>query len=404
MPKKLVITCLINFLIAAIMGLVLRYTHINPMRFNYRFLTHAHSHIAMLGWVYLMLFTLIVHYFVPERKAIYSRLFWVTEFTVVGMMISFPLQGYAAVSISFSTLHIFCSYYFVYLIWKHQKTDSLVTRYLLKASLLFMLLSTVGVWCLGPAVSMLGQASAFYQIAIQFFLHFQFNGWFLLAVFAILFHVLKIQNSKEFKYFFRLLIGSTILTLALPVQWFVNHNALLYINGVGVFLQIMMLFFFLKLIIPKLRAIFIKQSKLINFTLGFAMFCFVLKTVLSLLSLFPEFSTVVYQHRNFIIGFIHLVMLGVISGFLFTYILQSQLITFNSTLNVGIITFILGFIFTELILGIQGALFYFGKGLLPNYYPLLFLSSLLLPIGLVFILINIIRTKRDVDLSFLRRQ
>lgn len=396
MPKKLVVTCLINFLIAALMGVVLRYTSISSIGFNYRFLTHAHSHVAMLGWVYLMLFTGIVHYFVPEKKPIYNRLFWVTEFAVIGMMLSFPFQGYAVVSISFSTLHIFCSYYFVYLIWKHQKTDSAITSNLLRASLLFMLLSTVGVWCLGPAVSMLGQASAFYQIAIQFFLHFQFNGWFLIAAFAILFHVLQIQNSAPFKYFFRLLIASTVLTLALPVQWFVDYNVLLYINGVGVCLQIIMLVFFFKLVYPKLRAIFKKQSKLINFTLFFAVLCFVLKTVLNILTLFPEFATVVYEHRHFIIGFIHLVMLGVISGFLFVYILQSRLVTFNSILTIGIFTFVFGFVFTELILGIQGIMFYFGKGLLPNYYLLLFLFSLLLPLGIVFILINVIRTKRVV--------
>ncbi|GAA3601231.1 hypothetical protein Q4Q39_12655 [Flavivirga amylovorans] len=396
MPKKLVITCLINFLIAALMGLILRYTHVNSMSLNYRFLTHAHSHVAMLGWVYLMLFTGIVHYFVPEKKPVYSRLFWVTEFAVVGMMIGFPLQGYAAVSISFSTLHIFCSYYFVYLIWKHQKTGSLVTRYLLKASLLFMLLSTVGIWCLGPAVSMLGQASAFYQIAIQFFLHFQFNGWFLIAVFAILFRVLKIQNYEGSRYFFRLLIVSTVLNLALPVKWFVDYKVLLYINAVGVSLQMMMIFYFLKLTYPKLRILYKKQSKLINFTLSFSMFCLVIKTALSLVTLIPEFSTVVYEHRNFIIGFIHLVMLGVISGFLFAYILQSPLVTFNRVLNIGIITFGLGFILTELILGIQGCMFYFGKGLLPSYHKLLFLFSLLLPLGIVFILINVIRTKQVV--------
>ncbi len=399
MPKKFVIACLINFLIAALMGLVLRYTHVDPTGFNYRFLTHAHSHVAMLGWVYLMLFTLMVHYFVPENNKVFNRLFWVTEFAVVGMMVSFPLQGYAAVSISFSTLHIFCSYYFVYLIWKHQKVKSTTTHYLLKASLLFMLLSTIGVWCLGPAVSMLGQASAFYQIAIQFFLHFQFNGWFLIAVFAMIFHVLKIKNSKAFKFFFRLLIVSTILTLALPVQWFAYHKLLFYANGIGVLLQSIMLVFFLKLTYPKLRPLFNKQSKLINITLGFSMFCFVLKTALSLFSLFPEFSTVVYQHRNFIIGFIHLVMLGVISGFLFTFILQNLLVTFNKTLNLGIIIFVLGFVFTELILGIQGILFYFEKGFLPNYYLLLFLFSLLLPLGIVFILMNIIRTKTDAYLG-----
>jgi len=172
MPKKYIIVCLVNFLIAALMGLVLRYSFIGDIGVNYRYLTHAHSHVAMLGWVYLMLYALFVHYFVPEQKPIFVKLFWVTQIAVVGMMFSFPFQGYAAISISFSTLHIFCSYYFVHLIWKHQKIQSKVTQKLVKASLLFMVLSTIGVCCLGPALSTLGQASAFYQIAIQFFFTF----------------------------------------------------------------------------------------------------------------------------------------------------------------------------------------------------------------------------------------
>jgi hypothetical protein len=96
----------------------------------------------MLGWVYLMLYTLFVHYFIPDKKPIHNRLFWVTEFAVIGMLVSFPFQGYGAISISFSTLHILCSYYFVYLIWRHHKIKSKATTLLLKASLLFMLLST----------------------------------------------------------------------------------------------------------------------------------------------------------------------------------------------------------------------------------------------------------------------
>ena len=118
MPKNLVVTCLVNFLIAALMGLVLRYAFIGELNFNYRFLTHAHSHVAMLGWVYLMIYVLFVHYFVPEKKPVFTRLFWLTQLAVVGMMLSFPLQGYAAISILFSTLHIFCSYY-QWLTWHH---------------------------------------------------------------------------------------------------------------------------------------------------------------------------------------------------------------------------------------------------------------------------------------------
>ena len=377
------------------MGVVLRSASIGTIDFNYRFLTHAHSHVAMLGWVYLMLFVLIVHYFVPEKKPIYNRLFWLTQFAVVGMMLSFPFQGYAAISISFSTLHIFCSYYFVYLIWKHHKTESVVTQRLLKTALLFMVLSTAGVWCLGPAVSMLGQASAFYQIAIQFFLHFQFNGWFLIAVLAMFFHVLQLKDSSQFRLFFVLLLISTVLTLALPIYWFAPYIALYWINGLGVIIQFLTLMVFLNLIKPYQLFLLKNNTKVTVYMYVFAIFCLILKIGTQLLSLVPEISEVAYQHRNLVIGFIHLLMLGVITGFLFGFILQNKWVTFNQWINFGIYTFVLGFLLTELFLFLQGSMFYFNKGMIPNYYLFLFLSSVFLPLGLGIIIINILKTKTN---------
>ncbi|WP_179339253.1 hypothetical protein [Winogradskyella ludwigii] len=395
MPKKLVVICLINFLIAAVMGLALRFSFLESIGLNYRFLTHAHSHVAMLGWVYLMLFTLFVHYFIPEKPKIFNRLFWLTEFAVVGMMLSFPFQGYAIISISFSTLHIFCSYYFAYLIFKHQKVNSLVSRKLLKTSLVFMVISTIGVWCLGPAVATLGQASAFYQIAIQFFLHFQFNGWFLIAVIAVFFHLLKVEDTKQFRHFFTLLIVSTVLTFALPIQWFLPHQSLLFINGLGVVLQVVMLYKFIQLIKPKLEVLMTNAHKLMRPMFMFALVCFVLKVLFQSLSIFPAFSEVVYEHRNFVIGFIHLLMLGVISGFLFAFILKSDLVTNSKSLTIGIYSFVLGFLLTEILLLIQGIMFFYGIGMLPNYYLLLFLFSIFLPLGIGLVLFNIINGKKD---------
>ena len=395
MPKKLVAICLINFLIAALMGLALRFSSLEAIGLNYRFLTHAHSHVAMLGWVYLMLYTLFVHYFIPEKPKVFNRLFWVTEFAVVGMMLSFPFQGYAAISISFSTLHIFCCYYFAYLIFKHHKTNSVVSEKLLKTALIFMVVSTIGVWCLGPAVATLGQASAFYQIAIQFFLHFQFNGWFLIAVVAVFFHLLKVEDSKQFRHFFTLLIISTVLTFALPIQWFLPHQSLLFINGLGVVLQVVMLYKFIQLIKPKLEVLMTNAHKLMKYMFMFALVCFVLKVVFQSLSILPEFSAVVYEHRNFVIGFIHLLMLGVISGFLFAFILKSGLVTNSKSLTVGIYSFVLGFLLTEILLLIQGIMFFYGIGILPNYYLLLFLFSVFLPLGIGFILFNIYGNTKD---------
>ncbi|WP_431135191.1 hypothetical protein [Psychroserpens mesophilus] len=393
MQKKLVIVCLLNFLVAALMGLALRFSFVDAIGINYRFLTHAHSHVAMLGWVYLMLYVCIVHYFVPEKKAIYNRLFWFTQFAVIGMMLSFPFQGYGAVSITFSTLHILCSYYFVYLIWKHHNTKSKVTTLLLRASLLLMLLSTLGVWCLGPAVGLLGKASAFYQIAIQHFLHFQFNGWFLCAVIAIFFHLLNIKDSPLFRRFFKLLVISTILTLAMPVQWFAPHLALIIINALGVVLQVFAIFYFFKLITSQIKDFHNSSSKLLVYSLKFAIFCLVVKSILQVVSIIPEFAEDLYLHRNFVIGFIHLLMLGVITGFLFAFILKNNLITFNKISSLGVYSFLIGFVLTETILLIQGIKFYFGSGLLSNYYLVLFLSSILLPLGVSLILLNTIKHK-----------
>jgi len=375
------------------MGLALRFSFLESIGLNYRFLTHAHSHVAMLGWVCLMLFTLFVHYFIPEKPKSFTRLFWLTEFAVVGMMVSFPLQGYAAVSITFSTLHIFCSYYFVHLIWKHQKGNSTVTQKLLKTALIFMSISTIGVWCLGPAVSILGSGSAFYQIAIQFFLHFQFNGWFLIGVVAVFFHLLKVEDSKIFRQFYVLLITSTALTFALPIQWFAPHVSLLWINGFGIILQVITLYIFFKILKSKQLILIKNENTLVLYLYGFALVCFLLKVVFQTISILPQFSEVVFNHHNFVIGFIHLLMLGMISGFLFSFILKSQLVSISWTLYLGVCTFVLGFVFTEILLFIQGIKFYIGSGIVSNYYRLLFLFSILLPLGIGFLLFNIIKHK-----------
>lgn len=373
------------------MGLALRFSFLDPIGLNYRFLTHAHSHVAMLGWVYLMLYVFIVHYFIHDKKPIFNKVFWLTEIAVIGMMFSFPFQGYAAISITFSTLHIFCSYYFVYLVWKHHKTTSKAVGLMLKTSLLFMLISTMGVWCLGPAVGLLGQASAFYQIAIQFFLHFQFNGWFLIAVLALLFHILKIENSKRFKIFFKLLVVSTVLTFALPVQWFAPHPILIYLNVLGVILQLLTLYLFLKLIRFELKKNLKTQSIFIVILYYFSVFCFILKILLQGVTLIPEFSEVVFMHRNLVIGFIHLVMLGMITGFLFAFLYSEQKPTV--LLKLGLYSFLSGFVLTEVILLVQGIRFYLGVGLISNYYLFLFLFSVLLPLGILFILLNFVNQK-----------
>ncbi len=402
MRKSWILVCFVNFIIASLMGLLLRWMYVAPLEgVNFQFLMHGHSHVAMLGWVYLMLYCLIFHFFVPkeaQQKTIYNRLFWMTELAVIDMMIDFPAQGYAFVSILFSTLHIFCSYYFCYLIWKDAKPVTFPEKRMLRTALFFMVFSTLGVWCLGPAVGLMGKASAFYQIAIQFFLHFQFNGWFLFAVLALFFKQSKFNiNENKFRLFYNLFVIGTVLTLALPVSWSLSNPVFYWINAIGVVIQLFSAVLFIQLIRPQFQTFFAPLLSLEKTVYRFALFSLALKIIIQLVVLVPELSQVSHQIRNFVIGYIHLTMLGIITGFLFGFDFQNDFLNSKNTIQKwGTILFLLGFVATEILLFLQGIWLLLNKGAFPDYYQNLFLSSIFLPAGLLLLIIGIFKLKSKI--------
>lgn len=394
--KTWIICCFLNFLIACLFGLIMRLVYLYPINWiNYGFLLHAHSHVAMLGWVYLMIYVLVVRFFIPKEKSqkrIYNRLFWLTEFSIIGMMITFPLQGYALFSIIFSTLHILLSYAFCRLVWKDIFKEKTPQQKLLRVSVLFMILSTLGVWCLGPAVSTLGKQSVFYQIAIQFFLHFQFNGWFMFAVLALFLKQFQHKmEERKFEKFYFLLIVSTFLTLAFPIRWFAAINILNWINAFGVILQLGAFVYFYQMLQPQIKDFKKGLDESAKLVYGLALCSLFLKIGIQLLTIFPNITQVSHQIRNFVIGFIHLTTLGIITGFLFGILLQNKILSAHSSvLKIGVKSFILGYLATEILLFFQGVLLYFGSGMLSGYYESIFVCSLILVFGLVLMMLSVI--------------
>jgi hypothetical protein len=245
----------------------------------------------------------------------------------------------------------------------------------------------------------MGNQSAFFNIAIQFFLHFQFNGWFLFAVLAVFFKILSSLELKidleKFKWFFRFLVFATVLTMALPVSWYAFHPILLWINGLGVIFQLVAAIFFIVLLKPIWPFFWPQISSLAKLMFGFAFICFAFKIGMQTTSLFPEIAQLSAQIRNFVIGFIHLLMLGVISGFLFAFLLQSRFVNPESKLlKWGIASFLTGFLSTELLLFIQGGMFYLGLGSIPHYYLGLFVFSAFLAVGILLIATSMFSEKK----------
>lgn len=385
----------INLLIAALLGLLLRAAYVFPFDgFTFLYVLHGHSHVALLGWLYLLVYVLLVDQFAvdtPKEHRFYRRLFWMTEGTVIGMAVTFPFQGYAAPSIFFSTLHIICSYLFVYRLWRRGREGNQQQQLWMKTALFFMVLSTLGVWCLGPAIGMMGKVSAFFQLCIQFFLHFQFDGWFFTAFIALLYPYSFSASipQQAFKKGYVLWIVSIVLTYALPISWYVSAPSLYYVNGVGVVLQAIALY---KLIQPLLRNAKDKSTTSIweNLLFFLAISCIGIRLVLQLLTLVEPFAVALKGLRGWIVGFIHLNMLGIFTALGLWLLIQKGKILLTSWTKIGCICLVLGFILTEGLLGIQGIQQFLQVPWLDAYsiLQLLFWFSVFLPVSVVCFLIG----------------
>lgn len=384
-----------NFFIAALLGLTLRFAFIQEIPFfKYKNILHAHSHVAMLGWLYLGLYGLLVAHFVPkarEASRFYQRLFWLSQISVWGMLFSFPFQGYGPVSIAFSVLHIFCSYTFAVNLWMDSKMINGFSRLLLRTALAFMVLSTLGIWAMGPLMALGFKHSIWYHLAVQFFLHFQFNGWFIIATLALFFRWMEGKghyfSGKVQGWFYGLSVFATFLTFALAVAWSEPHSLVFACNSIGVLLQLAVLILFTQQLWP-LRTSIKAALTPVQFSLWqLALISFCFKILVQAAVALPFVAQMAYTIRNYIIGFIHLIMLGILSFFILG-IQYGQSERFSNQDKWGLFLLGGGIVASEGLLFLQGTLFWIGWGFMPGYYGLLFGASCLMPVGIAFLLFS----------------
>lgn len=394
--RKPILSALAFFIIASLLGLALRFAFVleYPEWFMYRNVQHAHSHTALLGWLFAIYYLGIIHFFELDFER-YKKLFYFLQVAVLGMLVSFPINGYSTISIIFSTAHIMLCFVFTYMIWKEKIARSRLSQLFLKTSLAFLCISTLGPLALGPLMSVGLKGTALYYGAIQFYLHFQFNGWFIFGGIAILLAIIewkniKLNEVKEMRFYKTLLIA-TILTFALAVTWSTPHWSIFLLNSIGVLVQLWALLLFIQLI----RDLNIKEyiPKYTFLVFSVAMLAFFLKVFIQSIVVIPYFAEVSYMIRNFVIGFIHLLMLGCLSLFAFGFI---SIILRKSLSYIGTQIFIAGIVITELLLFGQGLMLWQELGFLSNYYLFISLGSAAIILGLIIIFFNLHKsTKPD---------
>ncbi|MEO6682851.1 MAG: hypothetical protein ABIN48_08485 [Ginsengibacter sp.] len=405
-PWRWISVALINFCLVALAGVVLRYKINFPLpSVNQKNLLHGHSHFAFVGWVTIILMALMVHYIQikrPQQKLTkYNLILFLNCLSAYGMFAGFIAKGYDTISILFTCICILVSYIFIVIFWRDLKgiKDESFAPQWLKASLILWALSSFGAIALAYLMIYRIMIQDFYFGAIYFFLHFQYNGWFLFACFALLFSALNrngisLTNSLSKNLFFVMAI-TVIPTYLLSIIWLKLPPLLLWIGNVSGILQLLVLVYFIRLFPLLKRNGFLLFSKSTRWLWVMASIAFIIKIILQLLSIIPFLSHYAFGYRPVIIGYLHLSFLGIISFFILGYIDFILKYSKRALSKIGLILFIAGVLLQQCILMLQGLeALEFKPVKLANIA--LFYCALLIFTGLVILVIQIIRKKPTV--------
>ncbi|WBX75051.1 hypothetical protein PG911_10315 [Tenacibaculum ovolyticum] len=386
------------FLIIAFLGVLLRFFSIIDLPINYRFTVHAHSHVALLGWIYTALTTLIFKMYLSKTNVSikYKRLFWATQLTIIGMLISFPFTGYALFSIVFSTLFLIASYFLANLVFKYtpityKQTNSYKC---IRIALWYMIISSIGPWALGIIIKTVGNGSDLYRNAIYFYLHFQYNGWFILALLGVFLYILEQQKitltNKTFQSLFWLLNSGVILTFGISLLWMKPTIIVFILSGLGAMLQLVAFYILLKELHFFKEQLITIFSKFYFHLLKVTGLLFFLKLVFQIIGSTPYFARAISSNVDLIIGYLHWTFLGVVSIALLLFLHQFKLIKLSKK---SVLVYLIGFILTELFIFYKGIIVWTNLSLINNYFEYLVIVSCILLIGIFNLFINQFKRK-----------
>jgi hypothetical protein len=383
LQQRLLSISLFNFFLLSVVGLYLRAYSVLPVGyFDYKNLLHAHSHFAFGGWIIPMLVLVVMKCF-PELSSKVAYVLWrniVLLFLIsaYGMLFTFPFQGYGPYSITFSTISLATSFYFGIVVMNAMKKgEAPISWSFLRAGFMYAFLSAIGPFATAPIMSMGNGGTPLYYDAIYFYLHFQYNGFFVFLILAAVYRFIEQRRpTHNGKISFLLFNLSCVPAYCLSILWSDPGWIFNLVGGMAALLQIVATYFLLK----DVWGIKIKND-LQKIFIRIAFVAFVIKNILQLLSAVPFIAQLAYQTRNFIIAYLHLVLLGSISIFLL--IIISNLYQFYQSRNfkIGLWLFLFAFITTESVLLLNGIGLIRGS----SYPVLMFFLSIFFPTALALI-------------------
>lgn len=371
--RGLLLFSLISLSVTALAGCLLRaYPFLSVIPFDYKNLLHGHSHLAFGGWLMPVVLALLLQTF-PElaqlvplyRWRILARMLMVGA---LGMIVFFPLQGYGLCSILFSTLSTAGGIYMAWLCLRAMKVAAVhnVPYTYLKWGFAWMLLSFIGPFATGPLIAAGMKGTEIYYGAIYFYLHFQYNGWFLCVLLALIYRVLQ-QNNIPARFGMasaHLFALTCVPAFALSILQWQPGWIFNVVGGMAAAVQVVAAILLLRDLVGAITLLPVKWAG------GVVVASLVMKMMLQLFSAFPFTASIAFGH-NLVIAYLHLVLVGLLStGFLLLVLKQWELPVHTGLRN-GFAIFLIAFAVTE------SLLVYSGLGGRLQLLPGLFLAAAL---------------------------
>ncbi|WP_162127934.1 hypothetical protein [Flavobacterium phycosphaerae] len=382
---------LINLLLVALLGLLMRYKiGFEFPYFNQKSLQHSHSHFAFAGWISHTLMVLMITYLSKKSNLTinfkkYNFILIANLVCAYGMLLAFIIQGYGAFSITFSTVSLFVSYAFGYTFIKHLKSLPAgdLTKKWFTAAIFFNIISSLGTFALAYMMITQNIHQEEYLASIYYYLHFQYNGWFFFSCMGLVYGFLNLTKAENpfFDIAFKLFFFSCLPAYFLSTLW-ADLPVWLYVLTVLAALTQAIAWYNLLIIIVKTKRDYLTNFPyFLRYILLFVALAVSIKVLLQLGSTIPSVSKLAFGFRPIVIAYLHLVLLAIISLFLLFYIYANHLIHSSPKIKLGVIIFSVGVLLNEIILAVQG-IASFSYTLIPYANELLFGAAVVLVSGI----------------------
>lgn len=291
-------------ILGALIGLILRYAFTGAFTgFSLKNVLHSHSHVMLLGLVFNAFIVLLWSFFTKEIDRLSLLCYIALQICLSVMLVAFIVQGYALVSITFSTLHLWISYILLFRLWKRLDGNKNLVS-LIRIGILFYFISSIGPYCLGPLMVLKMQDSPWYQQAIFFYLHFQYLGSFFLWLLAVLFQQSSVSIKKNQVLSIPL---CAILLYTHSLDYSFNHWLINTLGGIGAVLLFSILF--------SLKKQFQNQKnrqKLIYYIV-------LLIVGINIVGSLPSIASLVEENRLMLIAYLHFIFLGCYTPFIWAF-------------------------------------------------------------------------------------